>query len=270
MSRPNPPDSSLPPLEQLKSVVAQLRSPNGCPWDKEQIHESLRAGLLEEAYEVVAAIDAQDEANLKEELGDLLLQVVFHSQIATEESRFDFDAVALEITQKLIRRHPHVFENESAKDSAEVLVRWEEIKRAEKGAAATVSALDGVSPGLPSLQYAAKIQKRAAQCGFDWDAVVPVLAKVREELEEVEESLREGGASLEEELGDLLFSVVNLTRKLKVDAEVALHGATNKFKRRFQAVESLAQERGIVMKEESLESLDLLWEQVKREAKAQL
>jgi MazG family protein len=270
MTRPTSPDVSLPAIEQLKLVVAQLRAPDGCPWDKEQTHTSLRAGLLEEAYEVVAAIDAKDDLNLKEELGDLLLQVVFHSQIAREEGRFDLEAVAAGIVEKLVRRHPHVFEEETVLDSAEVLVRWEEIKKAEKGGKSQVSALDGVSPGLPSLQYAAKIQKRAAQSGFDWDAVIPVLEKVREELVEVEESLKEGGATLEEELGDLLFSVVNLTRKLEIDAEVALHGATQKFSRRFQSVEALAAERGITMKEESLEFLDLLWEEVKRRAREQL
>lgn len=261
MSRANPPDSSLAPLEQLKAVVAQLRAPGGCPWDREQTHASLRGGLLEEAYEVVSAIDSGDDTNLREELGDLLLQVVFHSQIATEEARFDFDSVALEITQKLVRRHPHVFESESAKDSAEVLVRWEEIKRAEKGAGESL--LDGVTVGLPALQHAAKIQKKAGQVGFDWDAAEPVLEKVREELCEVEECLKGGASGLEEEIGDLLFSVVNLSRKLGIDPEVALRGASEKFKVRFQAMEKLAGERGGKLQGRTLGELDELWNEVK-------
>ena len=263
-----PPDSSLPPIEQLRAVVAALRSPEGCPWDREQNHATLRGGLLEEAYEVVAAIDASDDANLCEELGDLLLQVVFHGQIATEESRFDFDQIALGIAQKLVRRHPHVFGTESAEDSAAVLVRWEEIKRQEKGAQASASALDGISEGMPALQYAAKVQKKAAKIGFDWPEVAPVLAKIREELAEVEHAMGEGEARLEEELGDLLFSVVNLTRKLKLDPEVALSGATRKFGRRFRAVEDLMRAREVALEEATLEVMDRLWDEVKRREKA--
>jgi MazG family protein len=266
MSLPSPLSDSLPPLEQLRAVVAALRSPEGCPWDREQTHGSLRAGLLEEAYEVVAAIDSRDDANLREELGDLLLQVVFHSQIAEEENRFDFGAVALEIAQKLVRRHPHVFGSENAEDSAAVLVRWEEIKRAEKeaaGHAESVSVLDGVSPGLPALQYAAKIQKRAATVGFDWETVEPVLDKVREEVSEVSAVLDEGGYRLEEEIGDLLFAAVNLARKAKVDAEVALSAATRKFAARFRKVEHLAASRGLTLSGQPLEALDRLWEEVK-------
>ncbi len=258
----SPPDASLPGLEQLRAIVAALRAPNGCPWDQEQTHASLRGGLLEEAYEVTAAIDAEDDANLREELGDLLLQVVFHAQIAKEEGRFDFDAVALGIAQKLVRRHPHVFGGENAADSAEVLVRWEEIKRQERGGGLGESALDGVSPGLPALQYAAKIQKRAAKVGFDWPELQPVLEKIQEELSEVEADLK-AGVPIEEELGDLLFAVVNLTRKLEVDAEVALSKATRKFARRFRAVEALARGRGVAMVDSSLEVLDRLWEEVK-------
>jgi MazG family protein len=263
----SPPDASLSGLDQLRAIVAALRAPNGCPWDQEQTHASLRAGLLEEAYEVTAAIDAADDANLREELGDLLLQVVFHAQIAEEEGRFAFDAVALGIAQKLVRRHPHVFAGESAADSAEVLVRWEEIKRQERGGAAEESALDGVSPGLPALQYAAKIQKRAAKVGFDWQEAQPVLEKIREELAEVEADLQ-AGLPMEEELGDLLFAVVNLARKLEVDAEVALSGATRKFGRRFRGVEELARKRGIGMAGSPLEALDQLWDEVKAAEKS--
>ncbi len=261
------PDPSLPAIEQLRAVVAALRSPEGCPWDREQNHVTLRGGLLEEAYEVVAAIDASDDINFCEELGDLLLQVVFHGQIATEEGRFNFDQIALGISEKLVRRHPHVFGNESADDSAAVLVRWEEIKRQEKGAQEVVSALDGISEGMPALQYAAKVQKRAARIGFDWQEAAPVLDKVREELAEVEGAVHEGTARLEEELGDLLFAVVNLTRKLNLDPEVALSGATRKFARRFRAVEGLMRARSMPESGASLDALDLLWAEVKEEEK---
>jgi MazG family protein len=260
----SPPSQELPPIEQLRAVVAGLRSPDGCPWDKEQTHASLRAGLLEEAYEVVAAIDSGDDANLCEELGDLLLQVVFHAQIAAEQDRFDFESVARSISEKLVRRHPHVFGDESAENSDAVLVRWEEIKRLEKGAGEQQSIFDGVCDGLPALQHAAKIQKKAATVGFDWSDAEPVLAKVSEELLEVREEMAGGGARLEEEIGDLLFAAVNLSRKLKVDPEVALSRATRKFVRRFQSVEALAKEQGALLQGQSLEALDLLWEEVKR------
>lgn len=267
MPLPSPLSDTLPPLEQLRAVVSALRSPQGCPWDQEQTHASLRAGLLEEAYEVVAAIDSGDDLNLREELGDLLLQVVFHSQIAQEQNRFSLDAVALDIAQKLVRRHPHVFGSETARDSAAVLVRWEEIKNAEKEAAGlknSTSALDGVSPGLPALQHAAKIQKKAAAVGFDWDAPEPVLTKIEEETSEVRAALGEGGRHLEEEIGDLLFAVVNLSRHARVDAEVALSRATRKFEMRFRKMESLAAGRGEILAGQSLESQDRLWEEVKR------
>ena len=259
-----PPSQELPPIEQLRAVVAGLRAPDGCPWDKEQTHATLRAGLLEEAYEVVAAIDAGDDANLCEELGDLLLQVVFHAQIAAEQNRFDFEGVARSISEKLVRRHPHVFGEESATDSEAVLVRWEEIKRAEKGGAAGESIFDGVCEGLPALQHAAKVQKKAAGLGFDWNAPEPVVEKVREELSEVQEEMSGGGARLEEEIGDLLFAAVNLARKLKVDPEVALSRATRKFINRFQSVEALAKTRNLKVEEQSLEALDVLWDEVKR------
>lgn len=262
-----PPDPSLPAIDQLCKVVASLRSPEGCPWDREQTHATLRGGLLEEAYEVVAAINTQDDPNLCEELGDLLLQVVFHAQIASEENRFNFEAVARGISEKLVRRHPHVFGTENAANSEAVLVRWEEIKRQEKGARTEASVLEGISEGMPSLQYAAKVQKKAATIGFDWQEVTPIFEKVREELSEVEEAQPEGRARLEEELGDLLFSVVNLARKLKVDPEVALSGATRKFARRFRGVETRMRERGIPSEGASLEALDLLWDEVKNAEK---
>ncbi len=256
-------------ISELRAIVARLREPNGCPWDLEQTHLSLRGGLLEEAYEVVAAIDAADDVNLREELGDLLLQVVFHSQIAAEESRFSLDDVASGITEKLIRRHPHVFGNETLGDPAAVLKRWDEIKRSEKqtaGAAAVVeSALDGVPTGLPALMHAQRIQKKAGKVGFDWDAAEPVIAKVREELVEVEQAVTTGNrGQVEDEIGDLLFAVVNLSRKLRIDPEVALRRATAKFADRFQSVESLARQRNLSLSEMSLADLDLLWDEVKQ------
>jgi MazG family protein len=260
---PAPPES-LPPLERLNAIVAALRSPGGCPWDREQTHASLRGGLLEEAYEVVSAIDSEDDANLREELGDLLLQVVFHARIASEEGRWNFDAVAAEISEKLIRRHPHVFGESQCADSAEVLMRWEEIKRAEKGSAAA-SLLDGISHGLPALIRAVKVQKRAAKAGFDWPSAEPVYEKVREELREVEAASAE---EQEDEIGDVLFAAVNLARKLQLDPETALHRATDKFERRFRQVEALAETRGLTLATLSLGALDALWEEVKAGARS--
>ena len=265
--RLTPPDSSLPPLEQLRIITAQLRGPGGCPWDHEQTHASLRGGLLEEAYEVVAAIDSADDANLREELGDLLLQVVFHSQIAAEEGRFNFDDCARDISEKLVRRHPHVYATESAEDSAAVLKRWDEIKRTEKGGQAPESILSGVPTNLPALMYAEKVQKKAAKVGFDWSEAAPVIEKIREELAEVEHAIASKDAvEIEKEIGDLLFATVNLARKLKVESEVALRRATEKFITRFRQIEQLARERGLIMEKMSLAELDTLWDEVKRRA----
>lgn len=256
-------DNTQPPIQQLRAIVARLRAPDGCPWDREQTHASLRAGLIEEAYEVVEAINTGDDANLCEELGDLLLQSVFHAQIAAEEGRFNFDDVARSIAGKLLRRHPHVFGEDRCADSAEVLTKWDDIKRAEKGHQAA-SALDGISGGLPALMRAEKVQKKAARVGFDWSEATPVFAKIREELVEVEAEVAQGAtAKIEEEIGDLLFSVVNLARKLKVDGETALQSATDKFSTRFRQVESLARERGLALDKMTLAELDTLWDEVK-------
>ena len=254
-------DPGVSPLDQLLRIMARLRAPDGCPWDREQSHRTLRASVIEEAYEVAAAISAGDDANLREELGDLLLQVVFHAQMARERGGWDFDAVAAGIAEKLVRRHPHVFGSESAATSSDVLKRWEEIKREEKGAQST-SLLDGVSGGLPGLLRAEKIQKRAAKAGFDWSELPPVIAKVREELAEVEGAMADP-KKVEEEVGDLLFAVVNLARKLKVDGEVALQGATDKFSARFRKVEAIAKQRGLVLEKMSLAEMDAIWDEVK-------
>lgn len=261
---PTPPPESLPPIDRLRAIIAILRSPEGCPWDREQTHSSLRAGLIEEAYEVVDAINRDDDADLSEELGDFLLQTVFHSQIADEAGRFNFDDIARAISEKLIRRHPHVFGEDQCADAAEVLMKWDDIKRAEKGGKIE-SALDGISGGMPSLLHAEKIQKKAARAGFDWQEIPPVIEKVREELAEIEAAISAQDAhAIEDEVGDLLFSVVNLARKLKIDGETALRRSTEKFSTRFRAVEKLSRERGLVMEKMTLPALDKLWDEAKR------
>jgi MazG family protein len=260
-------ESSLPQLGRLRYIVAKLRAPDGCPWDREQTHASLRAGAIEEVYEMVEAIDAGDDPHFKEELGDLLLQVIMHAQIAGEEGRFDLEAVAEEVADKLVRRHPHVFGENKLGDSDAVLKQWDEIKRAEresKGAPADASALDGVSAALPALMRAGKVQKRAARVGFDWEELHAVVGKIREEVAEVEVEIRAGDrAKLEEELGDLLFAVVNLTRKAKFEAEILLNQATNKFVRRFHALEAEAARLGKRLPEMSLAEMDRLWDRLK-------
>jgi MazG family protein len=253
------PAESLAPLERLRAIVAALRAPGGCPWDREQTHASLRSGLLEEACEVVAAIDTGDDANLREELGDLLLHIVFHCDIARTEARWDLETVARELCEKLIRRHPHVFGQEQCSDSSEVLRQWDEIKRAEKGTAPD-SVLDDIPTTFSALMRAEKVQKKAAKVGFDWPDAAPVFEKVREELAEVAAAPAD---QREEEIGDLLFAVVNLARKLGLEAETALGLATRKFETRFRAIEQLARTRGLAMQNASLAELDALWDEVK-------
>lgn len=250
-------------IEELVKIVARLRAPDGCPWDREQTHASLRSSLLEEAHEVVEAIEENDDIHLREELGDLLLQVIMHSQMASETDRFTFDEVASVLSEKLIRRHPHVFGGAQLADTHAVLQRWEEIKRAEKGNKHT-SVLDNVSPALPGLMHAEKIAKRAARVGFDWADPGPVIEKIREELAEVEEAMALGDQDrIEEEIGDLLFAVANLARKTKVDSEVALRRATRKFIARFQKVEGVLRDQGRKPEECTLAEMDAIWDQIK-------
>ena len=255
-------------INELRTIVARLRAPDGCPWDREQTHASLRGGLLEEAHEVVEAIDEADDAHLREELGDLLLQVVMHSQMASETGRFDFDEVAREISEKLVRRHPHVFGDTQIEDTGGVLKQWDAIKRAEKGNREE-SLLDGVSTALPALIRAEKITKRAARVGFDWENAAQVIEKIHEELAETEEALAEAGAErqdrIEEEVGDLLFAVANLARKVKVEPEVALRRATGKFIRRFQKIEAVLREHGQRAEECTLAEMDAIWNEIKAE-----
>lgn len=252
------------PIEHLREIVARLRSPGGCPWDIEQTPDSLIPGMIEEVYEVIEAIEKRDHVNLREELGDLLLQVVMQAQIASEEGRFHFDDLTAAVSEKLIRRHPHVFGNTEAKDSAEVLRQWDEIKRAEKGENAPQSLLDGVPKSYPALLRAKKLQIKAAKIGFDWPDAEPILDKIYEELGEVRSALFSGDAAhLEEEIGDLFFSIVNLSRKCGSDPELTLQKASDKFLNRFQQMESLAATAGADLKSMSSDEMEMLWGQAK-------
>ncbi|HEY1581945.1 MAG TPA: nucleoside triphosphate pyrophosphohydrolase [Chthoniobacterales bacterium] len=251
-------------FRRLCQIVAQLRAPGGCPWDREQTHESLVPGLLEEAYELAAAILAKDEANLREELGDLLLQVVMHSEIAQGSGRFNLEDVAREIADKLVRRHPHVFGQAEATDTGAVLKQWDEIKRAEKPAAAGRGYFAGLTRALPALMLAQKAQTKAARVNFDWSELCDVVAKVEEELGEAKEALAAGDRkAMTDELGDLLFAVVNLVRKNKLDAETVLAAATEKFITRFHAMEQELERKGIKLGEADLAALDEIWNRVK-------
>ncbi len=246
-------------FDRLYDIVAQLRAPGGCPWDREQTHASLLPSLLEEAYEVVGAVHAQDDANLREELGDLLLQVVMHAEIAREGGRFKMDEILAEVTEKLIRRHPHVFGDSKAADSGAVLKQWEAIKREEKKNAGG-HFLDSLPTALPALMRAQKAQKKVARVNFDWAEIPDVVAKVDEELAETKAALAAGDpAEVAEELGDLLFAVVNLSRKNQLEAETILQAATDKFARRFHALEDELSARGQRLGEASLPELDAIW-----------
>jgi MazG family protein len=250
-------------LERLRSIVARLRGPGGCPWDIEQTHETLRPLLVEECYELIDAIECADDANMREELGDVLLHVVMHSQMAGERGAFTLAGVAETVCEKMIRRHPHVFGDSTADDVPQVLGQWERIKREEKGEKAK-SHLDGIAAALPALLKAQTVQKKAARVGFDWPDVEPVYAKIEEETGEIREAVAAGGrAEIEAEVGDLLFSVVNLARKLGVDAETALAGATKRFADRFRNIERVLESDGRRVEDAGLEELDRIWEQSK-------
>lgn len=251
-------------INDLLDIMRILRSPQGCPWDKEQTHASIRRNFIEETYEVAEAIDNGDTELLKEELGDVLLQVVFHSQIEAELGAFDFGNVADGICKKLIVRHPHIFADVVAETPDEVLRNWEDIKQREKGRQTKVETLNAVPRTLPSLIRSEKVQSRAAKAGFDYRDLWQAFADMRKEIEEFDEAAREEGKTrAEEELGDLLFSVVNVSRFLGIDAENALEKACDKFTRRFAGVEQLAAEKGIDMASAGIESLDILWGEVK-------
>jgi len=250
-------------LTRLKEIVARLRAPDGCPWDREQTHSTLRASLIEESHEVIDAIERSDDANLREELGDLLLQVVMHAQLADERGAFTLEDIATTVSEKMVRRHPHVFGDKLASDSEAVLKQWEKIKREEKGENAGV--LDGVAASLPALLRSQTLQKKAARVGFDWPDVGPVYEKLTEEIGEIREAVEsKDQASIESEIGDLLFSAVNLARKLGVDAETALAGANKRFLTRFRHIEQTLGAEDREVEGTSLEELDRIWEQAKR------
>lgn len=252
------------PFDQLVQVFAALRSENGCPWDREQTHESIKPDLIEETYEVIEAIDARDTPKLREELGDLLGNVMLHAQIARDEGEFDINDIITILMEKLIRRHPHVFGDEDANDADQVLKNWEQIKRSESGYEDRESVLDGVPDHLPSLQRAQKIQRKAARVGFDWNEVSDVLPKIDEEIAELKASIQENDCEeIELEIGDLLFSIVNLCRFLDVRAEEALRKANRKFVRRFKAMEKELERRGDSFKDYDLAGLDEIWDRAK-------
>ena len=249
---------------RLCEIVAQLRAPGGCPWDREQTHQSLVPGLLEEVYEVAEAIRTNDDANLREELGDLLLQVVMHAQIASEEGRFAIEEVAQEIGDKLIRRHPHVFGESEARDTGTVLRQWDAIKRAERKSD-NDAYFSGLTRALPALMLAQKAQTKAARVGFDWSDLKDVVAKVDEEMSEAKEAIASGHqAAIADEMGDLLFAVVNLTRKSQLEAEIVLAAATEKFIARFHAMERELAAQGKQLGEVDLPAMDEIWNRIKR------
>jgi MazG family protein len=254
--------ADLSEFAKLCEIVAKLRAPGGCPWDREQTNASLAPPLLEEAYEAVDAVRAQDDANLREELGDLLLLIVMHAQIAAEEERFTIQDVAREISAKLIRRHPHVFGQSKVHGSDAVVKQWEAIKRQEKSGDSHY--LAGLPAALPALMRAQKAQKKAARVNFDWRDVRQVMAKVDEELGEVKEAIASSDhGAVANEIGDLLFAVVNLARKCRLDAESLLQAATGKFITRFNEVEDQLRQRGGKLGEATLKELDAMWKAIK-------
>lgn len=272
---PNPPSpggggvaSSLrvSPFQRLCEIVAQLRAPNGCPWDREQTNESLLPSLIEEAYEVVGAVRARDDQNLREELGDLILLVVMQAQIAEESGRFSIAEVIGDVTAKLIRRHPHVFGSSNVRDTDGVVKQWEAIKREEKDNLGDHYLTD-LPAALPALMRAQKTQKKAARVNFDWKEIPDVIAKVDEELAEAKRAITaRDHKAIADEIGDLLFAVVNLARKSSLDAEGALQAATDKFVSRFNQVEDELGARGKKLGEVALEELDQIWNTVKSRA----
>ena len=250
-------------IQPLADVMRVLREPGGCPWDREQTHKSIRSNMIEEVYEYLEAVDADDVEGMREELGDVLMQVVFHARMAQEAGRFDLQDVIDEVVDKLIRRHPHVFGDTHVDGSDDVLRNWEAIKKEEKKERKHV--LDGVAQGLPALMRAYKLQSKAAKVGFDWDDIKGVWAKVEEELGELQAAIASGDkAAAESELGDVLFALVNYARHNKIEPEAALNGTNNRFAKRFGYVEQSVEASGKAWQDFSLNELDKFWDEAKK------
>ncbi len=251
-------------INDLLKIMELLRSPGGCPWDAEQTHESIRNSLIEETYEVIEAINKKDRELLLEELGDVLLQVVFHAQMEREKESFDFSDVCDGICKKLVERHPHVFGSVTVEGTDDVLKNWDDIKRKSKGQKTQGSAMEKIPKEMPALMRGEKIQSKARKAGFDWDEIDGAFEALESEIKELKEAMKSGHRKdIENEMGDVLFSCVNVSRFLKVDPELALTASNEKFITRFLEVERLANEQGINMKEKSIEELDELWKQAK-------
>ena len=251
---------------RLVKIMERLRGKDGCPWDREQTHESLKPFLVEEAYEVLEAMESHESEKLKEEMGDLLFQIIFHVQISTEQGEFTMEQLLEKITEKMIRRHPHVFSDAQMANAQEVLFNWEVIKRQEKGGRKIDSALDGIPRDLPALLRAHRLQDRASRLGFDWRDLGGAYLKFEEEIDEFKSALEEGDRRrIEEELGDLLFSLVNIARFIEMNPEESLRKAIGRFTQRFQHIERRLQEQGQEMGETDLEEMERLWQEAKAE-----
>lgn len=252
-------------IDDLLEIVAILRSENGCPWDKVQTHETIRKDFIEEVYEVIEAIDLKDTNLLKEELGDVLLNIVFHAQIETENQNFTFDDVCNDICQKMIIRHPHVFGDVSANTTEKVLNNWDKIKMDTKGQTTYTETLESVAKSLPALMRAEKVGKRASKSNFDFPNTNETLKSVQSELKELEQAIKiNNQKDIYEEFGDLLFACTNLARKLGIDSERSLYDATDKFTKRFAKVEELSRANGNDLKSLDINQLDALWQQAKK------
>ena len=253
-------------LNDFIALIDVLRAPGGCPWDMKQTHESIKRNVVEEAWEVCDAIDENDMDHLREELGDLLMQIIFHTSMEKEKGGFDMDAVADEACKKLVHRHPHVFGSVQADTPDEVLSNWDAIKRADRGQQSVASAMDGIPRGLPGLMRSEKIQNKAAKVGFDWPEVSGAMDKLREEVGELQEGIDAGDIeNIKEELGDVLFSAVNVARFYKLDSEELIHSACAKFIRRFKYLEEHAAEKGMRLEDMSLGQLEEIYQQGRRD-----
>ena len=253
-------------FKELIDIIAKLRSEDGCPWDREQTHETLKIGIIEEAYEVIETIDQKDDEKLEEELGDLLMQVLLNAQIAKDDGKFGIAGVIQKINEKLIRRHPHVFGDLDVKDSDEIMKNWDRIKSEERANKDESSLFDSIPTSLPALIQARKVQSRASRVGFDWNKADDVLKKVEEEIEELKEGIDKADQpNIEEEMGDILFSIVNLSRFLNVEPEDALRKTTAKFIRRFKQMEAQIAQKGKKITDYDLAGLDKFWDSIKED-----